>query len=117
MQRLFITALVILPLAGCADLVTRRADPGPDLRFGTGYRGTSDPCKRVGRSEFTAAYVESENDLVGCPIDFPGRSEFQVKTGGREVKRTDHWVLYRVPLLGAPEIAPPVDMPAPAGQL
>ena len=49
----------------------------------------------------TEQFVNSETDLVGCPIDFAGRPAFQINTGGREVTRTDDWVVYRVPLVGA----------------
>jgi len=38
--------------------------------------------------------------LGGCPIAFGGGPEFAAKTGGREVTRTEDWVIYRVPLVG-----------------
>jgi len=92
---------MILPLAGCADfLVSRNATPEPEVRVGLGYRGSDDPCRRVGATDFTQPYINRDEDLVGCPVEFDGRPEFQMKTGGREVTRTDEWVLYRVPLLG-----------------
>ena len=101
MPRFVLTALLILPLAGCAEFfVSRNATPEPEVRTGLGYRGSDDPCRRVGMTDFTAPYITREEDLVGCPIDFEGRPDFQIKTGGREVTRTDEWVIYRVPLLG-----------------
>ncbi len=101
MTRAFLTALIVLPLAGCAELtVSRNISPKNDVSLGLGYRGSDDPCRRVGVTDLTEPYYNIEEDLVGCPIDFDGRPMFQIKTGGREVTRTEEWVIYRVPLLG-----------------
>ncbi|MDF0602661.1 hypothetical protein P1J78_18130 [Psychromarinibacter sp. C21-152] len=105
MFRIVLTSLIVLPLAACAQFVSRGAEAEPELRFGTGYRGSDDPCVRVGETALTAPYVSQDEDLVGCPVDFDGRPAFQIKTGGREVTRTADWVIYRVPLLGAPDMA------------
>ena len=98
MARIVLMAALILPIAGCAQFVSRNSEP--DLRFGMGYRGTDDPCRRVGATRYTAPYINRDEDLVGCPVDFEGRPEFQERLGGREVTRTDDWVIYRVPLTG-----------------
>ncbi len=72
-----------------------------NLRLGAGYRGSDDPCVRVGSSEAVAGFVSQESDLVGCPLDFEGRPAFIKATLAREVTRTDEWVVYSVPLFGA----------------
>lgn len=103
MKRLFVLTVMILPMAGCAQIVSRATTPftpKPDVVVGAGYRASDDQCRRVGASSITEPYITAEEDLVGCPIDFDGRPEFAIKTGGREVTRTEDWVIYRVPLVG-----------------
>ena len=46
------------------------------LRLGNGYRGNTDPCRRAGRTDFTAPHIVSDADLVACPVDFAGRGIF-----------------------------------------
>ncbi len=103
MIRFFLLSALILPLAGCGDMVSRgifKPAVKSDIAVGMGYRGSDDPCRRVGKSRFTEPYITRDEDLVACPVTFEGRPAFQTKTGGREVTRTDEWVIYRVPLLG-----------------
>lgn len=99
MHRLILAAM-LLPMAACAPVVSRDSGPG-DLRLGEGYRSSSDPCRIVGYSDVTAPFMSSKNDLVGCPAGYKGQPLFQHGTGGREVTRTDGWVIYRVPLYQA----------------
>lgn len=103
MKRLVLIAM-LMPLAGCADLVTRGAPAASGIPVGAGYRGADDPCRRVGRSSATAPYIARDEDLVGCPAGYDGRPAFEVATGAREVTRTGDWVIYRVPLLGQPPV-------------
>lgn len=111
MRHFILIAILSVSLAGCAQFVSRGAGAEPELRFGTGYRGGDDPCVRVGETALTAPYLNRDTDLVGCPVDFAGRPDFQINTGGREVTRTDEWVIYRVPLTGAPEITMTIEDP------
>ena len=85
MKRILMTLPVVVLLAGCGgsalvdDTVARESTGqagSAELRLGSGYRGSDDPCVRVGNSEAVAAFVSSESDLVGCPIDFEGRPKF-----------------------------------------
>ena len=110
MKRILMTLPVVVLLAGCGgsalvdDTVARESTGqagSAELRLGSGYRGSDDPCVRVGNSEAVAAFVSSESDLVGCPIDFEGRPKFIQDNLAREVLRTDGWVVYSVPLFGA----------------
>ena len=97
-------------LSGCASMMPLQREPAaaapvnavpdPELSLGGGYRTPDDPCVRTGSTPLTAPFVNAETDLVACPIDFAGRPAFQINTGGREVTRTDDWVVYRVPLVG-----------------
>lgn len=98
MLRLISLISLTASVAGCATLMAPR-EAATELRLGGGYRGLDDPCVRVGQTDFTAPLLREDADLVGCPIDFEGRPAFQTGTGGREVGRTDAWVLYSVPLL------------------
>lgn len=103
MKRFLLLTVLIVPLAGCGQTVSRglfKPVIKPDVAVGTGYRGAEDPCRRVGATRFTKPYINRDEDLVGCPVGFEGRPAFQKNTGGREVTRTDEWVIYRVPLLG-----------------
>ena len=110
MKRILMTLPVVVLLAGCGgsalvdDTVARESTGqagSAELRLGSGYRGSDDPCVRVGNSEAVAAFVSSESDLVGCPIDFEGRPKFIQDNIAREVMRTDSYVVYSVPLFGA----------------
>ncbi|MEM6324397.1 MAG: hypothetical protein AAF748_11960 [Pseudomonadota bacterium] len=100
MKRVLLLSCLIVPLAACGGLVSRAVTPEPEVAIGSGYRASEDPCRRVGATSLTEPFITSTDDLVGCPIDFEGRPEFQTKTGGREVTRTEDWVIYRVPLVG-----------------
>ena len=64
--------------------------------FGPGYRGEGDGCRRAGESAFTNQFLSDAADLVACP---PGSDPglFAFETGGREVARTDGWILFTVP--------------------
>lgn len=64
--------------------------------FGPGYRTEGDGCRRAGESAFTNQFLSDAADLVACP---PGTDPglFAFETGGREVARTDGWILFTVP--------------------
>jgi len=101
---LILSAGILSACAGKPEFVERllpdRAAPAGngDLRLGSGYRGGDDPCVRVGQTEFTAPYLRSDEDLVGCPIAFDGRPDFIRGLDAREAVRTEDWVVYTVPL-------------------
>lgn len=65
--------------------------------FGDGYRADGDPCRRVGESPATVAFLDDAADLVGCPADMENLGIFAIDTGGVEVARIDGFVLYSVP--------------------
>ena len=110
MTRALFFVLSAALLSGCASMMPLQREPAPkpatepvpdpELRLGSGYRSADDPCVRVGATPLTEPFLSRESDLVGCPIDFAGRPAFQINPGGREVTRTDDWVVYRVPLVG-----------------
>ncbi len=111
MFRIAFTLSTAALLSGCAFMpeFVGRSETGPttpvatqDLRFGGGFRGSDDPCVRLGPTEFTAPFLRTDGDLVGCPIDFEGRPAFIRSQNATEAARTDAWVLYDVPLANAP---------------
>ena len=109
MKRLFMTFPLMALLAACGgeppldDTTAPPASPpsSAELRLGSGYRGSDDPCVRVGNSEAVAGFMSPEADLVACPIDFEGRPKFIQDNLAREVMRTSAYVVYSVPLFGA----------------
>ena len=99
MVRLPVLLAVILGLAGCAGLMTQREPAPPEdagLRFGGSYRFANDPCRRVGETELTAAFIDRQADLVACPIDYEGRGRFAIDSLSTERLRTENWVVYSV---------------------
>lgn len=84
-----------LALAACAPVAPPPAEP---LRFfGPGYRDDGDPCRRVGESPATSAYLDDAADLVGCPSDMENLGVFAIDTGGILVGQAGRTSLYSVP--------------------
>ncbi|MCU0856176.1 MAG: hypothetical protein MUF63_15050 [Rhodobacteraceae bacterium] len=79
-----------------ATLPTAPIPPADVPLFGPGYRAEGDSCRRAGESAFTNQFLSDAADLVACP---PGTDPglFAFETGGREVARTDGWILFTVP--------------------
>ena len=101
-MRLLICSFFLIGLAACNGnpIAGPTGASSNALSVGSGYRGEDDPCKRVGRSPVTETFLSSDADLVGCPIDFEGRSDFIRSLHATEATRTDEWVVYSVPLIG-----------------
>ncbi len=87
--------LGFLTLAACAPVALPPAEPLPF--FGPGYRADGDPCRRVGESSATSAYLDDAADLVGCPSDMENLGVFAIDTGGILVGRVGGTSLYSVP--------------------
>ena len=94
------TALLLaactISAAPTTTVTTAAAAPADVPLFGAGYRAEGDGCRRAGESAFTNQFLSDAADLVACP---PGTDPglFAFETGGREVARTDGWILFTIP--------------------
>ena len=90
----YLSAVAAVALVGCATQTVSV----PEFPHVRDYRAPGDECFLVGESADTVEYLDDSADLVACPTDYEGRSEFVAETGAIELDSYAAFTLYSVPL-------------------